>query len=475
MKPETSEKTKNLRKNTKRALFRRRRAGMPSGSAGGNTGQRRRREGRMDNLGNPLGLPAGIHRGCCGDRKGRSAYSLLGPSWDLVGHSQQAKTLGANFESNTTTKEVVYYPDVFGARDTSFVSPLLRSAPLMREWDGWRFSPIVCLWGSISLYVGVPYGLSSKINRFRRHWCWVKGPGITLNPGWRKPLAKQDIPLLDDEVGLKTHIRRLIKDGVICEVKERLTPIFKRLLGLKTVNVPVDASSSSPESSGSYSTSESFSTPGIPLKILPLEGSWDILSGVDDESHEIFVDIMPPVGEAMSHCLRPTRGTAVPPLRGRVLPNAEEGEGFHEEEVRKRIGEITPPRRAEKLLGIDDPPPPTVTKTTKTPKKLAGFAAHNQPGEKEVFETRHSPEPTGPTRRRKRLAGNYEGCVPDSKCLGPLHHSSGPIPKISNFPDPRTGVMLFEDNARRGSAVATSSQADLNHYMASKRNTRRNG
>ncbi|GAB2258911.1 hypothetical protein Droror1_Dr00015071 [Drosera rotundifolia] len=132
-------------------------------------------------------------------------------------------------------------------------------------------------------------------------------------------------------------------------------------------------------------------------------------------------------------------------------------------------GEITPPQRAEKLPRIDDPPPLAVTKTAKTPKKLAGYAARNQSGEKEVFETRHSPEPTGPTRRRKCLTGNYEGCAPAAKCLGPLHHSSGPILKISNFPDPKTDVMLSEDNALTAAqAVATSNQADLNHYMASK-------
>ncbi|GAB2241368.1 hypothetical protein Droror1_Dr00018143 [Drosera rotundifolia] len=428
-----------------------------------------------------------------------------------AGPSQRAKALGANFESNLTTKEVVYYPGRFQCSGYEFRVPTFKERPFDAR-VGWMAVFTDCLslgqhlplcgyyqevlglyninpaqltpnsWSLMAAFgvlcheLGFPpstfmfctlfkiakvflTGLSSKVNQFRRHWCWVKGSRITLNLRWCKPMAKPDIPLLDDEVGLKTHIQRIIKDGTIREVKDLINPVLQKAAGLKTGNVPVDASSSSPGSSGSYSISESFSDTGDSLDDPPPRGDLHRAAKsmlpsftrelgytlrLDEESPEIFVDIMPPVGET-NEPLPPAntgnRGATSTGVESSQMP--KQAKGSMKRKFGKEQGEITPPpppRRAEKLPRIDDPPPPAVTKAAKTPRKQAGFAARNQLGEKEIFETRHSPEPTGPTRRRKCLAGNYEGCVPAAKCLGPLHYSSGLIPKISNFPDPRTGA-----------------------------------
>ncbi|GAB2241356.1 hypothetical protein Droror1_Dr00018131 [Drosera rotundifolia] len=455
-----------------------------------------------------------------------------GQAGTSAGPSQRAKALGANFESNLTTKEVVYYPGRFQCSGYEFRVPTLKERPFDArvEWMTvftdclslgqhlplcgyyqevlglYNISPaqltpnswaLMAAFGVLCHELGFPpsafmfctFFKIAKVNQFRRHLCWVKGPGITLNPRWRKPMAKPDIPLLDDEVGLKTHIQRFIKDGTIREAKDLINPVLQKAAGLKTGNVPVYASSSSPGSSGSYSTSESFSDSGDSLDDPPprgdlhraTESTLPSFTGVlgytlrlDEESPEIFVDIMPPVGET-DEPLPPAdmgnRGATSTGAESSQMP--KKAKGSMKRNFGKEQGEITPPppphpRRADKLPRTDDPPPPAVTKAVKTPRKQAGFVARNQPGEKEIFETRHSPEPTGPTRQRKRLAGNYEGCVPAAKCLGPLHDSSGPIPKIFNFLDPRIGVMLSEDNALTAAqAVATSSQVDLNHYVAS--------
>ncbi|GAB2231272.1 hypothetical protein Drorol1_Dr00027561, partial [Drosera rotundifolia] len=214
-------------------------------------------------------------------------------------------TLGANFESNLTAREVVYYPGRFECLGYEFCVPALKERPFDAR-VGWLAVFMDCLqlgqhlplcpyyqevlglynsspaqltpnsWALMAAFGVLCHELGSPLSAFM--FCTffkiAKGQGITLNPRWRKPIAKPDIPLLDAEVGLKIQIQRLIEDGTVREVKDLIDLELLKATKLRARNAPMNASSSSGSSGsssgslGSSPTSSFLSTLGVPSTLL---------------------------------------------------------------------------------------------------------------------------------------------------------------------------------------------------------------
>ncbi|GAB2212553.1 hypothetical protein Drorol1_Dr00020527 [Drosera rotundifolia] len=255
----------------------------------------------------------------------------------------------------------------------------------------------------------------------------TSGVNVANSSSDQSPLVYTGGIVMAQSAGVRTRSSHQAGTSAAIYRKDLIDPDLQRAAGLRTGNVPVDASSSSPGSSGSSSCSSGSSPTSVssfdsggsfpaPSNKLPMaadpalpsfSGDRSYTLRLDEESGEIFVDVASLVGE-IDQLLPPddtgNRGATSTGTESPQMPKTTKGS------LKRKFGlehgEITPPRRADKLPRIDDPPPPVVTKIAKTPKKLAGYATRNQPREKETFETRHSPELTGLTRRHKRLAGS---------------------------------------------------------------------
>ncbi|GAB2298572.1 hypothetical protein Dimus_038537 [Dionaea muscipula] len=87
-------------------------------------------------------------------------------------------------------------------------------------------------------------GLSSKIDNFRKRWCWVRGPGILFNPQWRIPATNSVIDHYDAEVNQGARIREWVSSGDDFKVKELIAPVVLTDAGVITLVPPFDVYSS---------------------------------------------------------------------------------------------------------------------------------------------------------------------------------------------------------------------------------------
>ncbi|GAB2286832.1 hypothetical protein Dimus_039796 [Dionaea muscipula] len=90
-------------------------------------------------------------------------------------------------------------------------------------------------------------GLPSKVDNFRKRWCWVRCPGILDNPEWRVPATNILIEHFDIEVQLAARIRKWVATGDDFQVKDLITPMALAEAGVITPVPPYVVSSSSSE------------------------------------------------------------------------------------------------------------------------------------------------------------------------------------------------------------------------------------
>ncbi|GAB2273782.1 hypothetical protein Dimus_039046 [Dionaea muscipula] len=81
-------------------------------------------------------------------------------------------------------------------------------------------------------------GLTSKVDNFRKRWCWVRGPGIRYNPEWRVPLSNIVIGHYEPEVELGSMVAKWVASGDDFEVSTLIVPEVLAAAEVITPNPP---------------------------------------------------------------------------------------------------------------------------------------------------------------------------------------------------------------------------------------------
>ncbi|GAB2266651.1 hypothetical protein Dimus_001645, partial [Dionaea muscipula] len=124
-------------------------------------------------------------------------------------------------------------------------------------------------------------GLSSKVSRFRKRWCWVRGPRIAFNLEWRELRTCVEVDRFDIKIALNAILPVRINDGWQWNVKQLIGPELLRDVGL--VAAPAVVSSPSlQDSQRSYNPSDPH----------PYDSSSP--SGSEECSDDSFLDSLPP-------------------------------------------------------------------------------------------------------------------------------------------------------------------------------------
>ncbi|GAB2272086.1 hypothetical protein Dimus_038970 [Dionaea muscipula] len=99
-------------------------------------------------------------------------------------------------------------------------------------------------------------GLPSKVDNFRRRWCWVRGPEILDNPEWRVSATNILIEHFDVEGKLAANIEEWVARGDDFPVKDLIAPAVLAAAGVITPNPPYVVSSSSDHESPDHQPSD---------------------------------------------------------------------------------------------------------------------------------------------------------------------------------------------------------------------------
>ncbi|GAB2266296.1 hypothetical protein Dimus_001313 [Dionaea muscipula] len=331
-------------------------------------------------------------------------------------------------------------------------------------------------------------GLTSKVDNFRKRWCWVSGPGILFNPEWRVPASNITIHHYEPEVELGAKIEKWMVSGDDFKVTDLIVPEALTAAGVITPVSPFVSPSSSSEHNSSDrqpSDHQSSNSPSSDPSSSSTSGTsysiFDILSpqpetsspyrpippsshptadsnsgastahqdeapGETYEDVDIDVDInydidiegfddpsLPAQEEAGGSASVEAEAPDMPPKATkkvfRVPPPMLE---IPRQKSAREEGEIAgPPNATKRPRTGEDEPPREVATASQPPAKLKAFASRSAPGLVETFVRGAGPSATLTNKPlKKRLSSNYQPAYPAALFRSPDYTVSAPEPKI---------------------------------------------